>query len=99
MSAKSKNKAKVSIKVRETEFKLLAPQAQSAFIAGDFNQWHPCSHPLKADAKGAWRISFRLKPGRYQYRFIVDGKWQNDPACSSFVENPFDTSNSLKIVE
>jgi 1,4-alpha-glucan branching enzyme len=99
MLAKSKKKAKGSKKVRETEFKLSAPQAQSAFIAGDFNQWNPSSHPLKADANGTWRISFGLNPGRYEYRFIVDGEWQNDPACSSFVENPFGTSNSLKIVE
>jgi len=38
MLAKSKKKARGSKKVRETEFKLSAPQAQSAFIAGDFNQ-------------------------------------------------------------
>ncbi len=92
-------KAKRSKKVYETEFKLSAPQAQSVFIAGDFNQWSLTSHPLKADANGTWRISFGLNPGRYEYRFIVDGEWQNDPACSSFVENPFGTSNSLKIVE
>jgi len=92
-------KAKESKKVTETEFKLSAPQAQSVFIAGDFNQWHSSSHPLKADSNGTWRISLGLKPGRYEYRFIVDGEWQNDPACSSFVENPFGASNSLKILE
>jgi 1,4-alpha-glucan branching enzyme len=92
-------KAKGSKKVTETEFKLSAPQAQSVFIAGDFNQWNPSSHPLKADANGTWRISFSLIPGRYEYRFLVDREWQNDPCCSSFVENPFGSSNSLKIVE
>jgi len=92
-------KAKESKKVAETEFKLSAPQARIVFIAGDFNQWNPSSHSLKADANGTWRISFGLNPGRYEYRFIVDGEWQNDSGCSSFVENPFGTSNSLKIVE
>jgi len=96
---KSKKKTKRSEMLKKTEFKLSAPQAQSVFIAGDFNQWNPSSHPLKAGANGTWRISFGLKPGRYEYRFIVDGEWQNDPACSSFVENPFGTSNSLKILE
>jgi 1,4-alpha-glucan branching enzyme len=99
MSAKSKKKAKGSKKGRETEFKLLAPQAQSVSIAGDFNQWSPSSHPLKADADGTWGISFGLNPDRYEYRFLVDGDWQNGPNCSSLAENPFGTSNSLKIVE
>jgi len=99
MSAKSKKKTMGSKQVRKTEFKLSAPQAESVFIAGDFNQWNPSSHPLKADANGTWRISLGLNPGRYEYRFFVDREWQNDPNCSSFVENPFGTSNSLKIVE
>jgi len=99
MSAKLKKKTMGSKQVRKTEFKLSAPQAESVFIAGDFNQWNPSSHPLKADANGTWRISLGLNPGRYEYRFFVNSEWQNDPNCSSFVENPFGTSNSLKIVE
>jgi 1,4-alpha-glucan branching enzyme len=76
-----------------------APQAQRVSIAGDFNQWNPSSHPLQRDIKGTWRISLDLKPGKYEYRFLLDGEWQNDPNCDSFVENPFSTSNCLKIVE
>jgi len=68
------------------------------YIAGDFNQWNLSSHPLKIDNKGIWRISIALNPGQYEYRFFVDGEWQNGPSCSSFVENPFGTSSSLKIV-
>jgi 1,4-alpha-glucan branching enzyme len=98
MLAKSRKKAKGSEKAKETEFNLSAPQAQSVYIAGDFNQWSLSSHPLKQDKKGKWRISMGLNPGRYEYRFFVDGEWQDDPNCSSFVENPFGTSNCLKIV-
>jgi len=86
-------------KLMKTEFSLLAPQAKSAFIAGDFNQWNLSLHPLKRDKKGSWEISLALSPGQYEYRFFVDGEWQNDPNCSSFVENPFGTLNCLKIVE
>jgi 1,4-alpha-glucan branching enzyme len=99
MLAKSTKKAKGSVKVKETEFKLSAPRAQSVYIAGDFNQWSLSSHQLKRDKKGKWRISIGLNPGRYEYRFFVDGEWQDDPNCSSFVENPFGTSNCLKIVK
>ena len=49
--------------------------------------------------KGIWKISLALNPGQYEYRFFVDGEWQNDPNCSSLVENPFGTTNSLKIVK
>ena len=86
-------------KLMKTDFSLSAPQARSVFIAGDFNQWNLSVHPLKQDKKGVWKISLPLDPGRYEYRFIVDGEWQNDPGCSSSVENSFGTSNCLKIVE
>jgi hypothetical protein len=55
--------------------------------------------PLQQDTKGTWKISLDLKPGKYEYRFLLDGEWQNDPNCDCFVENPFGTSNCLKIVE
>jgi 1,4-alpha-glucan branching enzyme len=99
MTTKSKEKPKATQKVRKTEFSLSAPQAQIVFTAGDFNQWNPSSHPLKKDDKGIWRISLALNPGQYEYRFFVDGEWQNDPKGGPFVENPFGTSNSLKIVK
>ena len=92
-------KAKKNMKIIKTEFGLLAPQARSVFLAGNFNQWNLSSHPLKKDKRGIWKISLPLNPGRYEYRFFVDKQWQNDPYCSSLVENPFGTFNCLKIVE
>jgi 1,4-alpha-glucan branching enzyme len=85
-------------KLMKAEFSLSAPQATSVFIAGDFNQWNLSTHPLKRDKKGVWKISLALGPGRYEYRFLVDGEWQNDPNCPSLVENPFGTSNCLRMV-
>lgn len=84
---------------KKTEFSLLAPFARSVFLAGDFNQWDLSSHPLKCDKNGMWKISLNLKPGQYEYRVFVDGEWQDDPGCCDFAENPFGTSNCLKIVE
>jgi len=99
MATKSKKESKATEKVRKTEFSLSAPQAQSVSIAGDFNQWNPSSHPLTMDDKGIWRMSLPLNPGQYEYRFFVDGEWQNDPNGSSSVEDLLGTSNSLKIVK
>jgi len=90
--------SKKNLKIKKTEFSLLAPEAKTAFIAGSFNQWNPSSLPLKKDRQGIWKISLPLDLGQYEYRFFVDGEWQNDPNCSSLVENPFGTLNCLKIV-
>jgi hypothetical protein len=36
-----------------------------------------------------------LGPGRYQYKFLVDGEWIVDPAASQNVANAFGTLNSV----
>ncbi len=84
--------------IKKAQFSLLAPSAQRVVLAGDFNQWDLSSHPLKREKNGVWKASLNLNPGRYGYRFFVDGEWQNDPSCCDFVDNPFGTSNCLKIV-
>ncbi len=99
MATKSKKKPKVTEKVKRTEFSLSAPQAQSVFLSGNFNQWDLSSHPLKRDKNGMWKISLNLNPGEYEYRFFLDDEWQPYPSCSDFVDTPFGTSNCLKIVE
>jgi 1,4-alpha-glucan branching enzyme len=95
---KTKAKKGSSIKKPRTEFSLLAPQARSVFLSGDFNEWSASSHPLKKDKEGMWKISISLDPGQYQYRFLVDGEWQNDPASPECVANPFGTMNCMKSV-
>lgn len=93
-----RRKQKKETKSKKAEFQLVAPEAQSVFVSGDFNEWDTASHPLQKGRDGVWKISFDLNPGRYQYRFVVDGEWLNDPNCESRVENPFGTANCLKVV-
>jgi len=94
----TKNK-KSSPKRNKVEFRLLAPDARSVYLAGDFNHWDSSSHPLKKASEGLWKISVNLDPGPCQYRFFVDGQWQNDPACQSCVPNEFGTLNCLRVIE
>jgi 1,4-alpha-glucan branching enzyme len=54
---------------------------------------------MKKDKKGIWKATVSLAPGRYQYRFLIDGRWENDPACSDFVSNDFGTTNCVRIVD
>jgi 1,4-alpha-glucan branching enzyme len=84
---------------KKVAFSLLAPEAVSVALAGDFSEWDPTRHPMKRDKKGVWKVSLNLVPGTYQYRFFVDGAWVNDPNCADSVLNPFGGLNCVKKVE
>ncbi len=76
-------------------FTLVAPEAKNVYLAGDFNNWYVDESCRMQKTDGRWQSELKLKPGVYQYRFIVDGKWQNDPANTRRVENAFGDSNSV----
>ena len=80
---------------KKATFKYMAPEAQCVLLAGDFNAWKPESHPLKRTSNGLWKINLSLSPGRYEYRFLVDGQWYNDPDCKSYAPNPFGGDNCV----
>ncbi|MGB7629835.1 MAG: isoamylase early set domain-containing protein [Candidatus Deferrimicrobium sp.] len=82
----------------KSKFEFSAPEAKEVSLAGNFNQWNTLANPMKKDKKGVWKVTLPLEPGRYEYRFIVDGNWQNDPACSSCVTNEFGGENCVRIV-
>jgi len=47
---------------------------------------------------GAWHLSVALKPGRYEYRFLADEVWCNDPAAQQTVANSVGTENCVSVV-
>lgn len=84
---------RISKSSKATEFKLFAPQAKKVYLAGSFNSWTNLS--TKKDSKGNWSVKMSLKPGRYEYKFIVDGSWMNDPKNSQLTWNSLGSQNSL----
>jgi 1,4-alpha-glucan branching enzyme len=86
-------------KTKKVQFELLAPEAQKVYLTGDFNNWDPKTSRMKKDKKGIWKTVLSLTPGRYEYRFLVDGNWENDPACCDCVPNEFGSQNCVRIVE
>jgi len=76
-------------------FKLTAPKAKKVSVAGSFNNWDVKSHLAKKGLKGNWSAKVNLKPGRYEYKFVVDGAWMNDPDCKNSVCNSLGSQNSL----
>lgn len=90
---------KTKILAKKVPFEFLAPEAQEVYLAGDFNNWNTSTKPMKKDKKGIWKITVSLKPGTYEYRFLKDGRWENDPSCSQCVPNEFGSQNCVRIVE
>ncbi len=83
---------------RRITFKLEASEAKEAILVGDFNSWDFKKHTMKKDDKGRWTKIVTLAPGRYEYKFLVDGQWQNDPDNDQMVANSFGTLNNILTV-
>lgn len=81
-------------------FSYSAPAAKSVSIAGSFNHWNPDHDRLRGPSEeGIWTIVLPLSPGRYEYRFVVNGKeWVLDPSVPS-VDDGLGDKNSVLFVE
>jgi len=75
-------------------FSLKAPEARRVQLAGDFNSWTPDGSEMEY-SNGVWKKMLELAPGRYRYRFVVDGRWQRDPMNASVEPSPFGDSDSV----
>ena len=64
-----------------TTFSCHAPQAEHVSVAGTFNDWCGNTNMMKKGAKGKWTTKIKLAPGRYEFKFIVDGEWCCEPGC------------------
>lgn len=76
-------------------FVAMYPHAKRVEIAGEFNGWSPESTPLEKSGDGRWFTRLNLDSGRYQYRYVVDGRWQQDPYNAKSVQNEFGEMNSV----
>jgi hypothetical protein len=81
-------------------FQLKAPQAKQVFLAGDFNGWSVTTTPLaEMDGSGVWSVTVPLAPGRYQYKFLVDGRrWVIEPDAPAYHSDGFGGRNSVLIL-
>jgi hypothetical protein len=55
--------------------------AEAVYLAGSFNDWKPTAHKMDGpDQQGRYTTRLKLKKGRYEYKFVLDGQtWQTDP--------------------
>ena len=80
---------------RVVEFRIKAPDASKVYLAGEFNSWSETDMPMSKQANGEWTASIALKPGRYQYKFIIDDTWTPDPDNSERVDDGYNGFNSV----
>lgn len=83
---------------RRVTFSLKAPAAAEVTLVGDFNRWEEGATPLKRDDNGKWRVTLTLVPGKYEFKFKVDGRWREASKREPTVCNAFGTVNNVLIV-
>ena len=87
------------------EISCQAPEAKSVYLAGSFNDWNPEETAMQ-ESGGTWKTELQLSPGRYEYKFVVDGRWCCEPArddhdtsLADCVQNSYGTMNRIIDVE
>lgn len=49
---------------------------------------------------GVWRLTVPLRPGRHQYKFVIDGNtWKDDPNNPERVDDGYGGFNSLLVLK
>ena len=89
--------------IRNITLTFREPKAKEVFVAGTFNEWNPTSMRLSPHMpKGEWSVTFPARPGRHEYKFVVDGQWCCDPGDKDMphdghgcCQNSFGTTNRV----
>ena len=72
----------------------LDPNAESVSLVGTFNNWDETADPMTKVGDRFHRIK-KLFPGEHHYKFVVDGRWREDPRAEAQIANEFGTLNSV----
>lgn len=74
-------------------------KAGGVAVTGDFTGWSSKGIALEKTTEGEWSVTFKLRPGEYQYRLLVDGEWRDHLEARKRVPNPFGAENCILTVE
>ncbi len=87
---------KIEDAFREIAFTIEAPKAKDIYLVGDFNHWKINDDSRLAKLEGGrWEKKVGLAPGRYKYKFVVDGEWILDTSNIDREQNAFGTFDSI----
>jgi 1,4-alpha-glucan branching enzyme len=86
-----------------------APSAKTVNLAGTFNDWggtlhgpfNPSIDVMRKNETGVWELVVPLKPGKYEYKFVIDGgiTWEEDPNNPERVDDGYGGYNSILVVK
>ena len=71
---------------------------QSISVVGGFNDWNADSTELTEVSPGVWTVSMRLRPGVYEYQFILNGKQRVTDPTMPQTSSDFGSPNSVVTV-
>ena len=70
-------------------------EAGEVKLAGEFNNWIPEVTERQED--GSWSREVSLAPGKYMYKFVVDGEWVVNMELPSVVDQEGNTNNVMEV--
>lgn len=80
----------------ERTFLLNQPGAKNVHIVGEFNNWKISDETkLSMLPDGKWQARITLQPGKYRYKFVVDGQWILDSQNPEKAYNQYGTLDSV----
>ena len=71
---------------------------QSISVVGEFNDWDDDSTTLREVSPGVWTVSVPLRPGVYEYQFILNGKQRVIDPTMPQIKSDFGSPNSVVTV-
>jgi len=86
------------------KFVLVAPQASTVAVVGDFNNWDAQATPMtRTPTGGTWSVAIPLHAGRHVYAFVINGangttQWVADPTAPLAPEDGLGAPNSVVLV-
>jgi len=74
--------------------------AHSVAVVGDFNDWNKSVDPMQREVDGCFVTVLHLAPGRYEYKFVINGEWYiTDPRSTDFERDGYGGRNSVLLVK
>jgi 1,4-alpha-glucan branching enzyme len=80
---------------KEVVFQVTAPSAGTVALAADFTDWDKAPLRMLRLGDGVWQIKVALPKGRHSYKFLVDGRWLEDPHSPERIPNAFGTTDGV----
>lgn len=78
------------------DFALNHNEAKEVHLVGDFNNWSVTKDSLLwQNESGVWQKRLSLEPGRYRYKYVIDGRWTIDPQNDQVESNPYGGMDSV----